>query len=73
MLSKHSVQQGSPHIIISLGTLYSECSQQINLIKSIDVSADGIKMLVELLQSAMSVYAEHAEHSVQLLSEASCQ
>ena len=47
--------------------------QQINLIKSIDFSADGIKMLVGLLQSTVSVYEEHAEHSVQLLSEASCQ
>lgn len=30
-------------------------------------------MLVELMQSAVSVYDEHVEHSVQLLSEASCQ
>lgn len=30
-------------------------------------------MLVGLMQSAVSVYEEHAEHSVQLLSEASCQ
>ncbi len=45
----------------------------MHLIKSVDVSADGIKMLVDLLQYTVSVYEEHAEHSVQLLSEASCQ
>lgn len=70
MLSKHS---GSPYIIIRPGTLYSECSKWITLIKSINVSPKGIRMLVELLHSTVSVYEEHAEHSVQLLSDASCQ
>lgn len=60
VLSKLSVQQG-------------RMLQIDNFNQVLRFSPDGIKMLVELLQHTVCVYKDHAEHSVQLLSDASCQ